>query len=374
LKGSERFGYKKYVTKANDLFGSKAYFDKQATIDKYFSLVDEAERPQVESFDELYEIALKYVEKQNFNAYTEDIPDYFHELSNEEALIAIGLGIVSFGLACVLDAKGNDIEKSIDNLLPPNYDVNNAFDLMKGKGHRIFGHDIPTFGLKNIPADFIVQVKDGVGGFQYAKLGDYLGIAGQDTFSMWDIIWVFYGNKGTKLKSIMNCLGHIIAHFGKDIFTPDGLPLPFTSLFNKFTQSEEYDGFVLKYKNSFAQKLDTRRIFMKASDFATVILIEAFIEFYCSINKTDDMDGFRHDMKLLAMGTCISLQLATILVGEGIQAKKKVSRKLVPGGKVNVLMSGIFFKLTLQEMTSIVKARTDINRYYDEIIKGEDEK
>lgn len=363
---------KKRIKNGWDNYLGNTYFDKQATIDKYYSLVKEEDRPDVSSFDELYEIACEYVGKQQFDKYTEGMADYFHSLSKKDFVIAIGLGVVSFGLACVLDAEGNNIEKAINKHLPnKNYDVNNAFDLKIGRGHRIFGHDIPAFGIKNIPADYIIQVKDGLGEKQYAKLGEFLGINNTEYFSMWDIIWNFYGDDNVKFKGIMNCLGHIIAHFGKDLFTKDGLPLPFISLFNEFMESETFSGKVLNYKNSFLQKLDMLRLNMKANDFATFILIEAFTEFYCNkMDNGDDISGFKHDMKLLSMGTCISLQMADLLIGEGIQADRKAKRKLVPGGKINVLMCGGFFKIAVQEMVSVISARNEINSFYDEKLEG----
>lgn len=54
-----------------NLFGSdKSFFDKEATIKEYFALGPEENRKICETYEELYQEALKYVGKQDFQENT----------------------------------------------------------------------------------------------------------------------------------------------------------------------------------------------------------------------------------------------------------------------------------------------------------------
>ena len=356
-----------------NLFGNKAFFDKEATIQVYFSQVPPNERPHADSFEELYQIALNHVGKQSFELLTANQTDWFHELSYDETMISILLGALAYGVAREVDSNGTKIEAAIDKILPKGYDTGNPFDVKAGFGHRVFGHDPATFGVKQIPGDLIIKVNDGSGA-KLVQLADFLGKDVNGKYSMWDLIWKFYGNNHNKLDGVVNSLKHIIVHFAKDLFTPAGLPLPFTALFNEYVEYENLHHHGLLYKGSLAQKIDRLRMSLKAGDFASFILIESFIEFYCRTKKPEsDLSGFRHSMKLVAMGTCISIQMATMVIGEELQLKKRNRGALpmIPGGKINVLMTGAFFKIMNQEMYAVIKARIKINRYYDNAY-GED--
>ena len=135
---------------------------------------------------------------------------------------------------------------------------------------------------------------------------------------MWDLIWKFYRNPTNIPKGLMNCFSHIIIHFAKDLFTPAGLPLLLTSLFNKYEKFKDGTVSGIRYKDSMMQKLDKYKMNIKASDFASFFLIKTFLHFYCEHeikeNEIKDIDGFKRDIRLLAKGTCISLQMALLLL------------------------------------------------------------
>lgn len=344
-----------------NLFGkSDDFFDKEATIKEYFALVPPEKREEANDYDELYRIALKYVEKQSFAENTKDLDDYFHEITDEEAAIAVILGFSAFNCACLVDCKGKSIEKAIDDVLPDKYDVNNPFDTKKGYGHRVFGHDPITFGIKNIPANYGISV-DG----KAYKIGEYLGVGDKGYVSMMDLIWKFYGDDNNKLKGICNVLGHTIVHFGKDLCTPAGLPMPFLSLFNKYelTGNKKYS--YVRYKESLIKKFDDKKINMKASDFASYFIIKVFLEVYFNTHKVEtDEVGFKRDMSLIAMGTCICLQMATIILGESKGKSKKGNTASISGGKINALMMSDFTKIAFQDMKSVIDARNKINTKY----------
>lgn len=361
----------KFLKTLKNLFGSeKDFFDKEATIKEYFAIVPKEKRKKVYSYDELYEEALKYVGKQNFKKNVEEQEEYFHILSGNESTIAVLIGTLAFYISREVDTHGTDLEKAIDKILPKNYDTNNPFDVKEGLGHRILGHDPALFGLKNIPADLPIKIKNEAGERISIKIGEFLGVGTEGKVSMWDLIWEFYGNDNDKLHGVVNCLKHTIVHFSKDLLTPAGLPIPFTTLFEEYRYYENLNAHGIMYKDSIMQKLDNLGIKMKASDFAAFFFIETFLNVFCKVNKMDS--SAKQDLKLISMGTCISMQMAVVMLSKDLHVGKKGIPKMVSGGKLNPLLSIAFLKLTFQEMNSIHSARKKINKVYDSIGSKED--
>lgn len=338
------------------------FFDQEATIKEYFALVPESKRRKCDTYEELYQEALLYVSKQNFDRNTQDQENYFHELTSDEYTIAILSGVLAYAVTLVVDSNGKGIEKAIDKVLPKDYDKDNPFDVKKGYGHRLFGHDPFTFGMKNIPADTVIRTKvDGID--QVVKIGEFLGVGTDGTVSMWDLIWKFYGNSDTKLRGVINCMKHIIVHFGKDLVTLSGLPVPFTTLLNKFSELGNGEAHYINYKDSVTKQLDRLHINVRASDFVSLVLIESLISVYgLTKDYGDKKPEFIKDMKLIAMGTCLSLQMATIVFSEVADFD---SKKKIPGANVNLILAGAYFKFFIQEATSISKIRKEINERYD---------
>lgn len=350
-----------------NMFGpERDFFNKEATIKEYLASVCPKERTRINDYEMLFQEALRFVEKQDFNKNTSGMEGYFYELSKDEGVIAVLLGVVAYGASKGIDENGKKIEAAIDRALPKGYDVNNPFDAKEGYGHRIFGHDPATFGIKNIPADTVIKVKYGNNIKKMPiRIGDFLGIGTDGNVSMWDLIWKIYGDDVNKASGVMNCIKHSIVHFAKDLFTPAGLPLPFVTLFNKYEHFENLEASALQYKDSLMQKCDKLGLQLKASDFISLFIIESFLAFYCKSKKLEEReDGFRQDMKLIAMGTCISLQMATIVMGQGLQVQNKGNKAIIPGGKTNALMMSAFVKITIQEIVTTSKERHIVNENY----------
>ena len=104
---------------------------------------------------------------------------------------------------------------------------------------------------------------------------------------------------------------------------------------------------------------------LKASDFASLLVIEAMIGIYIKVKKKNlgaKISDLRKDMKLLSMGTCLALQMGTIL---SFGQLKSVGSANVPGGKVNSLMVSAFMIITIQEMKDIIHARKSIKKDYN---------
>lgn len=360
----------KVFDELKNLFGSREYFfDKEATINEYLREVPPNKRKKCNNYEELYKEALEHVGQQSFEVNTSDIENYFYDMSHDEGVIAVLLGVVAYATSRGIDQNGKNIEAAIDRALPKGYDSNNPFDAKEGYGHRIFGHDPATFGIKNIPADTVIKVKyDGSARKVPVRIGDFLGVGTDGKVSMWDLIWKFYGNNNDVSAGIMNCVKHSCIHFAKDIFTPAGLPLPFVTLFNRYEHFQNLEASALQYKDSLIQKLDKLGLQMNASDFASFFVIESFLHFYCKSKKLGEKESeFMQDMKLIAMGTCLSLNMATIVLGRGLEVKRRGNKSVIPGGKANLLMMSTFAKITFQKIVNIAKERSRIDNAYKEM-------
>ena len=359
------------------------FFDKEATIKEYFSVCPPNQRKKVKNYDELYIEALKYVSKQNFEENTKNQENYFYEMTNVDAGIAICIGVTAYFIAREVDKKGSEWEGKIDEVLPSGFDKNNPFDTKIGKNHRDFGHDIFSFGLKNIPEDFPIFVDKMGKSNIYLPVGEVLGKSGN--ISMLDIIWHYYG-KGAKnpLAGVFNCAGHTIIHFAKDLLTSEGVPLPFSSLlsyYENLAEEEDFLGFGkgtvvdaddYSLTNKFNRLIDKYKGNMKASDFASLGFIEGMNKLYVSSKKLGDREkSFKRDMKILSMGTCIMLQLSSLILAEErfIASSTKGNMSMVPGAKLNVIMTGALMKNMVQEMGVVLKERHKVNVEYSERLK-----
>lgn len=363
----------------------KEFFDKEATIKEYFNICPPEQRKHVESYEELYEEALKYVDKQNFENNTQMLENYFEEVDGIDATVAILTGVFAYKIACYVDEHGSDWEKKLDEILPKGYDKNNPFDTRVGGSHRDFGHDIFTFALKNIPNDFkIIVGKKGHVNI-YKSVGEVLGKNGN--VSMMDLIWYYYGKDAKNpLCGLFNCLGHTVVHFAKDLLTSEGVPLPFTSLLYKYklynAENMRIKGYKfgkgnsesqkIKSKNPFNRKVDEYRGNMKASDFASLGFIEGMCKIYSHQKNLGDKEkSFNRDLKIMAMGTCIMIQMSSLIIGKhkAKQSGTKGKMAMIPGAKLNVIMTGVLFKNMVQEMGVVIKARHEVNVGYNKQLK-----
>ena len=92
------------------------FFDKEATIKEYFKVCPPDKRKKAKNYEELYIEALKYVNKQNFEENTSHMEDYFYEMTQEDASIAILTGVFAYAIAYGVDKNGKKLEDGIDNL------------------------------------------------------------------------------------------------------------------------------------------------------------------------------------------------------------------------------------------------------------------
>ncbi len=350
------------------------FFDKEATIKEYFAVCPPEQRRSVNSYEELYAEALKYVSKQSFAENTKDQENYFYEMNKTDASVAILTGVFAYVIARETDKNGKKLEKGIDKLLPKDFDKNNPFDTKEGGNHRYFGHDVLGLGLKNIPADFPIKYKG-----TYYPIGKVVGKTGD--ISMLDLIWKYYGETAKNpLMGIFNCAGHTIVHFAKDLLTSEGIPLPFSSLFNSYinlADEEEFlglgkgevvdkDDYLLT--NKFNKKVEQLNGNLKASDFTSLTFIEGMCKLYAHSKSLGEKEkSFNRDIKIIAMSACIMIQMSSLLIGEEKKLinPKKGKQAMIPGAKMNMVMASAMLKNMVQEMTVVVKARHEVNVEYD---------
>lgn len=362
---------KKYGIK--NLFMNKSFFDKEATIQEFFRLFPE-EVKTCSTYDQLYQVAVSHVGVISFNDKTKDFDDYFYLLTRQDKIVALSIGILSYFIAKETDAHVKEIEGAIDKAVykltdDRQFDTNNPFDTKSGLGHRMFGHDPAAFTFKNIPSNYLIYVKNEAvpGTKKVVEIGKYLGFDKNIKYvSMWDVIWKFYGNNSYVLKGFWNCLEHIAVHFFKDLFTPDGLPIPFTSLLESFKQEKRNNLSVciLSYRDSFYKKSSFAHI--KASDFTSLAAIEVLIFAYCrssNIEKTR-LEGYKNDMKLIAMSVCIMLQMSSLSFEQNKHIKEKGPIPIINGAKFNLPMFTIYMNIIRKECISLITANRELKALY----------
>ena len=328
-----------------------------------------------ETYDELYEEAEAHIGKISFKEKTKDFENYFYLLTNQDKMIGIVIGILGYIVAREADAYGKDIEKNIDKIVGKitgvdGYDTNNPFDIKYGKGHRVFGHDPATFAFQEIPSDYIIYVKNESAPMtrKTIRVCDFLKLSDdKKTVTMLDIIWKFYGDDSKLFKGIWSCIGHIIVHFTKDLFTPEGLPIPFTSMFEKFTRMDRgnISVSILEYKTSVYKK--TKNAHIKASDFISLATIEVLTKLFCEKEhiESSKKSGYKDDIKIIAMGTCIGLQCAGLMFSEEKGIRKKGKSKIINGQKINLPLLTAYMNIVRKEVLSIIKANRKLSKGYE---------
>lgn len=368
--------FKKYFQKYGfkNLYGKRTdFFDKEATIDEFLKLYPEMRGTFNKdiTYDKLYEIAYEHVGHISFEEKTKDIEDYFYLLTPQDKVVAVAIGCMAYLVAKETDINGKSFEKAIDDIVTKvtgnkSYDINNPFDTKSGFGHRMFGHDQAAFGFKNIPRNYLIYVKNEAAPStrKIIRVGEFLNLDESiEKVSMGDIIWKFYGNDSDTFKGIWNCACHILVHFAKDLFTPDGLPLPFTSMLEEFQQRETLNSYasILSYKDSFYKK--SKNAHLKGSDFTSLITIEFIVKMYCEFSKIDGtkVNGYKDDMKMIAMSTCIILQISALTISDELKSN---SNKIIDGAKINIPMLTIYMNILRREVVSIFQASHELKTMY----------
>ena len=123
-------------------------------------------------------------------------------------------------------------------------------------------------------------------------------------------------------------------------------------------------------KNEFNDWVNKYNGNMKASDFATLGFINAMCKVYTAQKKLGEKaESFNRDLKIIAMATCIMIQMSAMILNQKNIVKKKDKKAIVPGAKWNVILTGAMMKAMTQEMVEVTKARKEVNKVYSQKIE-----
>lgn len=356
----------------------ETYWDKRATVGQYFYDIENGfvvpKRLSVDSEDR-YQLAYEAVGNISFDQLFGDEKDYFAKLDEIDLFVGVAIGASAVLVATKLDEKGKEIEGKIDKhetsdgIKIEDFDKNNAFDLMSGKGHRKSGHGITSF-MERIPADLVVNNQG------KKTVAEITGCTG-DTVSFFEYFNAIYSYDNlSKYQALIEKIKHILVHFCKDIFTPAGLPLPFSEMLTKYVKNESNEcGYSVQ--NKLLDSLGNGANSIRASDLTTPAYIKTLLTIYYKF-RCEDEGLDKNAIKLkkaqlatLAYGTCLLCQ-AIMLVMAHTWGK---SDTIYSGARFNYAMAVVLIKNIVQIEVIINKEQKSTLQKYDNLIKslGEDE-
>jgi len=374
-----------------NLENDEIYWQKKATIGEYFYQIENGiivpDRLSNDE-DDLYYLARKAVGNIAFNDFFKDEKDYFSDLTPTDMAVSVAIGVVGATYSYILDKEGKNIEDKIDNhkisdgykdengkthkIKIKEFDKNNPFDYAAGNNHRLTGHDIFSFTQK-IPSDYKFRGK--------VPVGELVG-SNNDTVTFSELFNTIYSNPElNKCQNIINSIKHIVVHFAKDIFTPSGLPLPFTELFTKFEANPKFKKDILtntaqKYTltNDMSKKLGNCANSIRASDVTSPIVIKMLLEIYYQGEKLITKKNLEKDAKklrkaqlaIMSYGTCLIVQLLMYLM-----KYNEISKHVVDGARVNYIMISTLVKNLIQIDVILNKANKQILLDYEKMIENE---
>lgn len=343
------------------LENDKTYWDKKATVLEWQKRTEKKLLSDSTNQD-IYEAATKDGYNVSWESLASSLPDYFIELSTLDISFAISIGIITAFTAKIVDRIGSEkseketgtksLEKRISEMAEKGYDKNNPFDLRSGANHRKVGHDIFSFTKKTIPGDYVMRDKAG----NLRKVADIVGASTKDKFSMSDIINATYGTGTNRFfDNIWDRLAHTVHHLAKDIVTPNGIPLPFTGLFNKFIANENnVSGY--RVTNKILDNIQNEFCSMRASDFTSIGCINLCHTMLYQIKESEwkkfDKDTIRASkaqLKVLSYCSCVITQMFLYL-SQKSNIHNLVDRKTNEndGGTLNWVMFTLIMKNVAQ--------------------------
>lgn len=123
-------------------------------------------------------------------------------------------------------------------------------------------------------------------------------------------------------------------------------------MLEEFQQRETLNSYasILSYKDSFYKK--SKNAHLKGSDFTSLITIEFIVKMYCEFSKIDGIKvkGYKDDMKMIAMSTCIILQVSALTISDELKSNRN---KIIDGAKINVPMLTIYIYEYTKKRSSI---------------------
>lgn len=338
----------------------KAYWDKKATVLEWQKQTGKKLSPDSTN-QAIYESAIKDGYNVSWKTLSDGLPDYFIELSQLDVTFAISIGILTAFTAMLVDRIGSEkseketgiksLEKRISEMAEKGYDKNNPFDLRSGANHRKVGHDFFSFNKDIIPGDYIMRDKSG----NLRKVADIVGSSTKGKFSMSDLINATYGtNTNNFFSGIWDKIAHTIHHLAKDIVTPNGLPLPFTELLNKFSEANNVSGY--KVTNELLDNVQNEFVSLRASDFTSVGFIRLTHSVLYRIKETEwknfdknTISATKAQLNVLSYCSCVITQMFLYLFKkENLYTLVDRKTNEDDGGTLNWIMLSLITKNVAQ--------------------------
>lgn len=365
----------------------KAYWDKKATVLEWQKQTRKKLSPDSTN-QAIYESAIKDGYNVSWKTLSDGLPDYFIELSQLDVTFAISIGILTAFTAMLVDRIGSEkseketgiksLEKRISEMAEKGYDKNNPFDLRSGANHRKVGHDFFSFNKDIIPGEYIMRDKSG----NLRKVADIVGSSTKGKFSMSDLINATYGtNTNNFFSGIWDKIAHTIHHLAKDIVTPNGLPLPFTELLNKFSEANNVSGY--KVTNELLDNVQNEFVSLRASDFTSVGFIRLTHSVLYRIKETEwknfdknTISATKAQLNVLSYCSCVITQMFLYLFKkENLYTLVDRKTNEDDGGTLNWIM----LSLIIKNVAQVFYYQSKMNKFLldeqqqiiDELIKEE---
>lgn len=377
MKMGKLKGFWEKFKAANSLEDDEKYWNKRATSLAYDQAIAKGNVPKdYETLTdiELYEKARSIIGDKSFDdivgSSNEYSNGYFEELSNRDIKISVLVGIIGAVTAIVVDANGKNIENWMNKLKIDSsttigdYDTNNPFDILAGPEHRKLGHDIFSW-WKNIPANYKIGDK---------TVSEITGTHSDSVPFLTLILKWYHDDNLTAFQNVFKTIQHIIVHFSKDFFTPQGIPLPFLGLFTKFCESiTTVTGY--NVTNILMDNLKKELTTTRASDYASIIVMKTLQRLY--FHYTLRNNNLEHESQILIQkqfsfvmyGVTIVSQLGLLLIMKNSYAKSIRATKSVNGGNLNYILVGLFIKNGFQINSMLDKRNKAVLIGYDALIK-----
>lgn len=380
----------KILKKFSKLFiaeSDEAYWDKKATVLEWQKQTGKKLSPDSTN-QAIYESAIKDGYNVSWKTLSDGLPDYFIELSQLDVTFAISIGILTAFTAMLVDRIGSEkseketgiksLEKRISEMAEKGYDKNNPFDLRSGANHRKVGHDFFSFNKDIIPGEYIMRDKSG----NLRKVADIVGSSTKEKFSMSDLINATYGtNTNNFFSGIWDKIAHTIHHLAKDIVTPNGLPLPFTELLNKFSEANNVSGY--KVTNELLDNVQNEFVSLRASDFTSVGFIRLTHSVLYRIKETEwknfdknTISATKAQLNVLSYCSCVITQMFLYLFKkENLYTLVDRKTNEDDGGTLNWIM----LSLIIKNVAQVFYYQSKMNKFLldeqqqiiDELIKEE---
>lgn len=330
------------------------YWDKKASALTYLSKAHagEIDKVYLASSDELYSHAVATVGNIDFNDMLADleIEDTFEGLNRAHELTAVAFGIVGVLTTVLANSKAEWLEEkflALHEKFKP--DGASPLDYRAGKGHRyIFGHD----------ANFFQELPDG-----YTFVGEEVG--GKSLYQLvLDYISKNYPGAGFFTQHL-KAVSHIFTHYLSDLPTKDGLPLPFTSLFTKWSEDvTKASGYSASnpVMDALGREFGTIN-FADMSSYAVIKLLltgNHHVTFRDIVASQDEKELHYAQMSTIAYGTALYIQ--TFLLAIGIDGNK------VRTAKMNYLIAGPFILNSTKSVLISTRMHKEFVNQHDESI------